>query len=82
MQFKYLGMTIDPRLNFDIPVHISSSATNISRSLSVITNLKLILPRKILRSLYSLMIHPHLLSGKYFGNLGIYYDLGNLGDFF
>ena len=46
---KYLGITIDARLNFD--VRINTLARKISRSLGVITKLKQILPRKTLRSL-------------------------------
>ena len=53
---KYLGITIDARLNFD--VHINTLTRKTSRSLGVMTKLKLILPRKTLRSLYYTMIHP------------------------
>ena len=56
---KYLGITIDAKLNFD--VHINTLTRKISRSLGVMTKLKQILPRKTLRSLYYTMIHPYLL---------------------
>ena len=58
---KYLGITIDPRLNFD--VNINTLAGKISRSLGVITKLKQIFPRKTFRSLYYTTIHPYLLYG-------------------
>ena len=52
---KYLGITIDARLNFD--VHINSLTRKIARSLGITTNFKQILPRKTLHSLYYTMIH-------------------------
>ena len=58
---KYLGITIDSRLNFDI--HVNTLTRKIGRSLSVITKLKQVLPRKTLRSLYYTLIHPYLLYG-------------------
>ena len=58
---KYLGITIDARLNFD--VHINTLTRKTSRSLGVITKLKQIFLRKTLRSLYYAMIHPYLLYG-------------------
>ena len=58
---KYVRITIDARLNFD--VYISTSVRKISSSLHVITKLKQILPRKTLHSLYDTMIHSYLLYG-------------------
>ena len=71
MQLKYLGMTIDPRLKFDVPVHISDLATKISRSFFECHDKpQANFTAKNLRSLYSSMIHPHLFCGNYFGDLG------------
>ena len=59
---KYLGITIDARLNFD--VYINILARKICRSLGVITTHKQILPRKTLRSLhYTILIYPYLRCG-------------------
>ena len=58
---KYLGITIDDKLNFE--EHINALATKISRSLEVLCKLRHTLPKSALRNLYHLMIHPHLLYG-------------------
>ena len=59
---KYLGITIDNKLNFE--EHINALATKISRSLGVQCKLRRhILPKSALRNLYHSMIHPHLLYG-------------------
>ena len=58
---KYLGITIDNKLNFE--EHINALATKISRSLGVLCKLCHILPKSALRNLYHSMIHPHLLYG-------------------
>ena len=60
-QIKYLGITIDTRLNFED--HIGIVAKKISRSLSVLCKLRNVLPPKALLVLYYSMIHPHLLYG-------------------
>ena len=56
---KYLGITIDNKLNFE--EHINALATKISRSLGVLCKPRHILPKSALRNLHHLMIHPHLL---------------------
>ena len=58
---KYLGITIDNKLNFE--EHINALATKISRSLGVLCKLRHILPKSALRNLYHSMIHLHLLYG-------------------
>ena len=58
-QIKYLGITIDTRLNFE--EHIGIVAKKISRSLGVMCKLRNVLPPKALLVLYYSMIHPHLL---------------------
>ena len=60
-QIKYLGITIDTRLNFE--EHIGIVAKKISRSLGVMRKLRNVLPPKALLVLYYSMIHPHLLYG-------------------
>ena len=60
-QIKYLGITIDSRLNFE--KHIGIVAKKISRSLGVMCKLRNVLPPKALLVLYYSMIHPHLLYG-------------------
>ena len=60
-QIKYLGITIDTRLNFE--EHIGIVAKKISRSLSVMYKLRDVLPPKALLVLYYSMIHRHLLYG-------------------
>ena len=58
---KYLGITIDARLNFD--KQINSISNKIARSIGVLSKLKHVLPLTALRNLYYSMIHPHLLYG-------------------
>ena len=60
-QIKYLGITVDSRLNFE--KHIGVVAKKISRSLGVMCKLKNVLPPKALLVLYYSMIHSHLLYG-------------------
>ena len=58
---KYLGITIDKKLNFEI--HIKQLESKVSRSIGIMTKLRHVLPAKALRTLYYFMIHPHLLYG-------------------
>ena len=58
-QIKYLGNTIDSRLNFE--EHIGIVAKKIFRSLVVMCKLRNVLPPKALLVLYYSMIHPHLI---------------------
>ena len=58
---KYLGITIDSGLKFNL--HIKALESKIARSIGVISKLKQILPTSALRTLYYSMIHPHLLYG-------------------
>ena len=59
-QIKYLGITIDTRLNFEEHIGI---AKKISRFLGVLCNLVNVLASKALLVLYYSMIHPHLQYG-------------------
>ena len=58
---KYLGITIDKKLNFEI--HIKQLESKISRSIGIMTKLIHVLPAKALCTLYYFMIHSHLLYG-------------------
>ena len=58
---KYLGITIDDKLNFE--EHITTLATKISRSQGILRKLLHILPKSEQRNLYHLVIHPHLIYG-------------------
>ena len=58
---KYLGITINNRLNFE--EHINALATKISRSIGILRKILRILPVSALRHLYYSMIHPHLVYG-------------------
>ena len=58
---KYLGVTIDSRLNFDD--HINLLRGKISRSIGVLSKIRHVLPVEALQNLYYSLIHPHLLYG-------------------
>ena len=58
---KYLGITIDARLNSD--EQINTISNKITRSIGVLSKLKHVLPFTALRNLYYSIIHPHLLYG-------------------
>ena len=64
---KYLGITIDNKLNFE--EHINALATKISRSLGVLCKLRHTLPKSALRNLYHSMIHPHCSTESQFGEM-------------
>ena len=55
---KFLGVFIDSNLSWSN--HIDSICSKISKSIAVLSRLKHILPRKILRSIYQTLILPHL----------------------
>lgn len=57
-EFKYLGLTITRNLNFS--AHINKVALNISRITGSFTNLRSILPIKILIQLYYALAFPHI----------------------
>ena len=58
---RYLGITIDARLNFD--KHIDILTKQISRSVGILSKLRHILPITALRNLYYSMVHSQLLYG-------------------
>ena len=59
---KYLGTTIDTRLNFD--GHISTSTRKVSRSFGVIIKFKQILLQKLSQSIDVLQLHRSFLPPK------------------
>ena len=61
---KYLEITIDTKLRFDVCLNIL--ARKISWSLGFIKKRKQILPQKTLRSLCYTMIHPYPLYANYY----------------
>ena len=58
---KYLGITIDSGLKFNL--HMKALESKVARSIGVISKLKQVLPTSPLRTLYYSMIHPHLFYG-------------------
>ena len=57
-KFKYLGLTIQTNLKFDI--HISEITKKINSVNGCIFGLKYILPRFILRKIFYALVYPHL----------------------
>ena len=58
---KYLGITLDSQLKFDI--YISKLLTKISRSIGVMSKIRHYLPKTVLLNLYFALIHSQLLYG-------------------
>ena len=58
---KFLGVYIDDKLIWD--EHISHINSKLSSALYVLRNVKGLLPRDILRTLYHTLIQPHLMYG-------------------
>ena len=58
---KFLGVRIDPQLNFQ--AHIRATEQRISRSIGIISKLKYFLLNSALLKLYYAFIYPHLLNG-------------------
>ena len=61
INIKYLGLTIDINLNFDL--HISNIAYKISRTVGIISKIRQYLPETALLKIYYAQIHSHLLFG-------------------
>ena len=53
----FLGVKIDEKLKFT--AHISHICSKVSRSIGVLNNLKTILPKQVLRTLYYAFIYPY-----------------------
>ena len=58
---KYLGVTIDSKLNFQN--HIKIIESKLSRGVGILYRLKAVLPREALCKIYFSLFHPHLLYG-------------------
>ena len=58
---KYLGITLDSQLKFDI--YISKLLTKISSSIGVMSKIRHYLPKTVLLNLYFALIHTQLLYG-------------------
>ena len=58
---KYLGVILDYKLNFQL--HILSLENRVSRSVGVLSKLRLLFPSSTLLLLYHGLVHPHLLYG-------------------
>ena len=58
---KYLGVTIDNRLSFQL--YIQNILRKFSRSVGIVGKLRFLLPRSSLLLLYYSLIHPHFLFG-------------------
>ena len=69
-QIKFLGITIDTRLNFE--EHIGIVAKKNSRSLNAMCKLKNVLPSKALLILNYSMIHDSSISAIWYNYLGEY----------
>jgi hypothetical protein len=58
---KFLGIFIDPQLNFKY--HIGTIISKVSKSLFILRSAKNILTFNALKSVYNALIHPHLIYG-------------------
>jgi hypothetical protein len=58
---KFLGVYLDPKLNFKY--HVMQIVKKISKSLYVIQSTKNLLSEKSLKSLYYALVHSHLIYG-------------------
>ena len=58
---KYLGITLDSQLKFDI--FISKLLTKFSRSIEIMSKIRHYLPKTVLLNLYFALVHSHLFYG-------------------
>ena len=58
---KYLGITVDNKLNFK--THIDKITSKISRSVGILSKLRYIFPTSLLVVLCHSLVHSHLLFG-------------------
>ena len=58
---KYLGVSLDKKLDFKI--HIENMVSKLSKSIGILSKLRYVLPSSTLHLLYFSLVHPHLLYG-------------------
>ena len=61
--FNFLGITIDQNITWSD--HIKKISIKVARVIGILSKLKHIFPRNILRTIYNSLIHPHLIYGLY-----------------
>ena len=61
--FNFLGITIDQNITWSD--HITKISIKVTRVIGILSKLKHIFPRNILRTIYNSLIHPHLIYGLY-----------------
>ena len=61
--FNFLGITIDQNITWSD--HITKISIKVARVIGILSKLKHIFPRNILRTIYNSLIHPHLIYGLY-----------------
>ena len=61
--FNFLGITIDQNITWSD--HITKISIKVARVIGILSKLKHIFPRNILRIIYNSLIHPHLIYGLY-----------------
>ena len=59
--YKYLGVILDNKLNFQL--HILTLEKRVSRSVGILSKLRFLFPSFTLLLLYHALVHPHLLYG-------------------
>ena len=61
--FNFLGITIDQNITWSD--HITKISIKVARVIGILSKLKHIFPRNILRTIYNSLIYPHLIYGLY-----------------
>ena len=61
--FNFLGVTIDQKITWSD--HNTKISIKVARVIGILSKLKHIFPRNILRTIYNSLIHPHLIYGLY-----------------
>ena len=61
--FNFFGITIDQNITWSD--HITKISIKVARVIGILSKLKHIFPRNILRTIYNSLIYPHLIYGLY-----------------
>ena len=61
--FNFLGITIDQNITWS--GHIKKISIKVARVIGILSKLKHIFPRNILRTINNSLVHPHLIYGLY-----------------